>query len=135
MPNPRHREEDEEDDAAGLKETIVDYDQFFNGKRDPKEMKRALRESQHNLNRFRRSSHGGGVIPLNNGSDHSLGTPSGTRDLLFSENRRSKSILQSQLSKEDDVILEQICNNLIHKKPIAHLMAQTSTSKNSGFHS
>ena len=44
LPNPRHREEDNEEDTAGLKETIVDYDQFFNGKRDPKEMKRALKD-------------------------------------------------------------------------------------------
>ena len=39
----------------GLKETIVDYDQFFNGKRDQKEMKLALREAHHNLNRFRQT--------------------------------------------------------------------------------
>jgi hypothetical protein len=46
-----------------LTETIVDYDQFFNGKRDQKEMKLALKESHFNLNRFKTHRKSGAASP------------------------------------------------------------------------
>lgn len=45
LPNPK----EEEEGNVGIKGVMVDFDQFFNGKREPKEMKAAFEESRKNL--------------------------------------------------------------------------------------
>jgi hypothetical protein len=45
LPNPKG----EIDEGIGLKDVLVDYDSFFNGKREPHVMEQALRESRKNM--------------------------------------------------------------------------------------
>ena len=42
-----------EEAEVGLKAVMVDYDSFFNGKREPHQMKKALHESKMNLSHLK----------------------------------------------------------------------------------
>lgn len=59
-PNPylpnRKDVEGEESSSAGLNGVMIEYDSFFNGRRDPAQMKQALIESKLALNRYKRKS-------------------------------------------------------------------------------
>jgi len=59
-PNPyfpnRKDIEGEESSSAGLNRVMIEYDSFFNGRRDQAQMKQALIESKLALNRYKRKS-------------------------------------------------------------------------------
>lgn len=95
---------EEEEGKPGT--NMVDYDQFFNGKREEATMMAAFRESRKNLGHLKYMQ------------KSTTASPSPRRvdlESLVSGRKNQKKVVEPKLSKEEDSVLESICKELIEK--------------------